>query len=308
LEKKQVNTPVLFLVFNRPDTTLKVFNSIRQVKPPRLYISSDGPRVGVEGEVDLVEIVRNIALNVDWDCEVKTLFRETNLGCKYSVSSAITWFFNNEERGIILEDDCLPSKSFFFYSEELLNKYENSDDVFIISGENSASDLYDFKGDYMFSKYANIWGWASWSNKWSKYNVEIEGWPSNREKIELMFSDKSVRRFWLNIFDLTYRKQLSTWDYQLCYLLFINSGKCIIPKVNMISNIGFGPNATHTISIDRNILTTPARELNFPINHSLNQIDDLIIDLYYERNYFRRSIGLKFFLYKIIKLIYNREK
>lgn len=308
MENLQFNSPVLLLVFNRPDTTVKVFNSIRQVKPPRLYIASDGPRLGIEGEIDLVESVREIVQNVDWECEVNTLFRDVNLGCKYSVSNAINWFFTNEEQGIILEDDCLPNISFFYYCEELLNKYKDVNEVFMISGENSAFELFEFKGDYMFSKYANIWGWASWARVWEKYNVNIESWPENRKKIKHMFSNKSVMRFWLNTFDLTFKEQLNTWDYQLCYLLLLNSGKCIIPKTNMISNIGFGPNATHTRTGDRSVMSLPSSEIKFPLSHVLYQNDELIIDSYYEKYYFNRSIGLKFFIYNLIKVIFSSNK
>ena len=118
-----LNTAVLFLVFNRLDTSKQVFQAISQAKPPRLYVAADGARVSKEGESEKVQAVRDyIMQNIDWKCEVKTLFRDENLGCKYAVSGAITWFFQNEEQGIILEDDCLPNQSFFWFCEELLER------------------------------------------------------------------------------------------------------------------------------------------------------------------------------------------
>ena len=170
-----LQTAVLFLVFNRPDTTAQVFEAIRQAKPPRLYVAADGPREGREGEVERVDKVREISMAVDWPCEVKTLFREKNLGCKYAVSSAITWFFEQEEQGIILEDDCLPSQSFFWFCEELLNEYMYDQRIWQICGFSPL--VNKIKESYYLSKYSPIWGWASWRRAWSAYDAEISSWP-----------------------------------------------------------------------------------------------------------------------------------
>ena len=135
-------TPVLFIVFNRLDKTRQVFEAIRQARPPFLYIASDGARFNKEGELEKVQAVRDFIIqNIDWKCEVKTLFRKKNLGCKYAVSGAISWFFNNVDQGIILEDDCLPSKSFFWYCEELLEKYKHDNSIYLISGETHNSEF-----------------------------------------------------------------------------------------------------------------------------------------------------------------------
>lgn len=155
-----LNTAVLFLVFNRPDTTKQVFEAIRKAKPPRLYVAADGPRLNRAGEEEKVKAVREYLMdNIDWSCEVKTLFRQENLGCKYAVSGAITWFFEHEEMGIILEDDCLPSQSFFWFCEELLNRYNNDTRIFLISGFNSINKWKNNSFDYLFSYYGSIWGW-----------------------------------------------------------------------------------------------------------------------------------------------------
>ena len=161
-QNKELKTALLFLVFNRPDTTRQVFEAIRRAKPPRLYVAADGPREGKFGEVERVEEVRIIATAVDWPCEVKTLFRDKNLGCKKGVSSAITWFFEQEEQGIILEDDCLPNRSFFYFCEELLNLYKQNEKIYMISGYNSQGQWRVESQDYFFSYLAGISARATW--------------------------------------------------------------------------------------------------------------------------------------------------
>ena len=241
-----LNTAVLFLVFNRLDTTKQVFEAIRQAKPPRLYIAADGARDSKEGESEKVQAVRDYVMSrVDWDCEVKTLFREKNLGCKYAVSSAITWFFDNEEMGIILEDDCLPSQSFFWFCEELLERYKDNMRVWHISGDNFQNGIKRGDGDYYFSKYNHIWGWASWASRWKNYDVELDS-IKNEDFLKHTFDNKPALRSWSKIFAAMKDKKIDTWDYQWTFSMWYNSGLAILPNVNMISNIGFGADATHT--------------------------------------------------------------
>ena len=155
-------TPVLFLIFNRPDTTKQVFSAIQKARPPRLYVAGDGPRPEQSNEAEICEIVRSIATNVDWDCEVKTLFRDHNFGCRLAVSQAISWFFENEPEGIILEDDCLPSQSFFWFCQELLEDFRNDKQVGAICGFYSNELDYKPSASYFFSRYMRVWGWAGW--------------------------------------------------------------------------------------------------------------------------------------------------
>lgn len=170
--------PILLLVYNRLSETQQVFQMIKKVKPRKLYIGADGPRVDVEGEAEEVEkILSFLKTNVDWDCELKILTRETNLGCKIAVSGAIDWFFENEEMGIILEDDCLPSISFFFFCEELLKHYAANEKVMFISGTNLNEEGYQYKESYHFSIYNHVWGWATWRRVWEKYDVKMNSWP-----------------------------------------------------------------------------------------------------------------------------------
>ena len=239
-----LNTPVLFLVFNRPDTTEKVFAEIKKAKPPKLYLAADGARNKKEEEK--VKEVKDIVINnIDWPCELKTLFRDNNLGCKYAVSSAIDWFFDNEEMGIILEDDCLPAHSFFWFCEELLNKYKDDMRVGLISGNNNQKGIKRGDSDYYFSIYNHVWGWASWANRWQSYDVELSN-INNIDFIEDIFQEKQTKKYWLTVFDAMKRNTIDTWDYQFTFIAWHKGWLSIIPNVNLIKNIGFGDDATHT--------------------------------------------------------------
>ncbi|MFC1785298.1 nucleotide-diphospho-sugar transferase [Candidatus Neomarinimicrobiota bacterium] len=264
-----LKTAVLFLIFNRLDITRQVFEAIKLAKPPRLYVAADGSRESKRGEDEKTKEVRDYVMcNIDWDCEVKTLFREKNLGCKFAVSGAIDWFFENEEMGIILEDDCLPSQSFFWFCEELLEMYKNDESVYLVSGDNRIPNSLFGKEDYTFIKYSAIWGWASWARVWKDYDVNMISWNDRKNDIvDSVSSNESVKNYWNNTFQKTADGQIDTWDYQLAYLLLSNNAKCIVPKKNMISNIGFGANATHTTITNSISANHKRHELNFPLKH-----------------------------------------
>lgn len=241
-----LNTAVLFLVFNRLDTTKQVFEAIRQAKPPRLYVAADGARESKEGEEQKAQAVRDyIISSIDWECEVKTLFRESNFGCKMAVSGAIDWFFENEEMGIILEDDCLPSQSFFWFCEELLERYKDDMRVGMISGDNFQNGIKRGEADYYFSIYNHIWGWASWADRWKNYDVNLSQFD-NSDFIDQLFDDKKTIKYWKNIFETMKKGLINTWDYQWTFTLWNNKQLTILPNINLIENVGFGADATHT--------------------------------------------------------------
>ena len=241
-------TAVLLIAFNRLSTVNEVFNQIKIVKPKRLYIASDGPRKSIPGEHDIVEHIRtHLVKAVDWECDINTLFRDVNLGCKIGVSSAISWFFDHEEQGIILEDDCVPSQSFFYYCEDLLNKYKFNTNISVISGDGRATLNNKIDTSYDFMSYSLIWGWASWRRVWEKYDVSIKDWPKNKRQVMKQLDNKpNVKLFWIYILNKIHRNKIDTWDYQLNYLLLKDKGLCIVPQNNLITNIGFGADATHT--------------------------------------------------------------
>lgn len=245
-------TPILFLIFNRPDTTKLVFESIRSIKPAKLYIAADGARKDKGGE-DLICIeTRNIVNQIDWNCEIKTLFRTENLGCKIAVSSAIDWFFENEEQGIILEDDCLPDISFYSYCETLLKHYSTNERIMHISGNNFQDGIVRSNGSYYFSNYNHIWGWATWKRAWNKYKVNLD-FLTETEIIKLIdrqFVSKKERLFWFQIFNKVCKPTIGTWDYQWTFAIWSNNGLSILPNQNLVSNIGFNNNSTHTSGID----------------------------------------------------------
>lgn len=300
-----LKTPVLFLVFNRPDTTKQVFEAIRKAKPPRLYVAADGPRISKDGEAQLVQQVRSIATNVDWDCAVKTLFRDENLGCKYAVSGAITWFFQQEEQGIILEDDCLPSQSFFWFCEELLERYKDDLRVWHISGNNFQNGVKRGESSYYFSKFNHIWGWASWANRWSDYDVEIKSYDSfiANNVLNDLFEIEQDKKFWSNIFDLVNKGKIDTWDYQWTYTVWINSGLSILPNKNLVSNIGFGPTATHTKDIESYHSRLPGLDLSFPISHPIFIVKNSTADKITALKTFTKGKLISRAFYKLKKIL-----
>jgi hypothetical protein len=263
-QNKELKTAVLFLVFNRPDTTRQVFEAIRQAKPPRLYVAADGPREDKLGEVERVGEVRTIATAVDWPCEVKTLFRDKNLGCKKGPSTAITWFFENEEQGIILEDDCLPHLDFFSFCENLLDRYLSDERIFVITGNNFQNGKWRGDASYYFSKYNHMWGWATWRRAWKHYQEDINFWPKwkTSDAWKKYNSDKIEKKYWQKSFDLVYKKKIvDAWDYPWTASIWYKGGLTATPNVNLVSNIGFGKDATHTFSKNDKNANVPTQEI-----------------------------------------------
>ena len=299
-----LNTPVLFLIFNRPDTTKRVFESIREAKPSRLYIAADGPRKGKIGELELCTLTREITNEVDWNCEVKTLFRENNLGCKVAVSSAINWFFENEEEGIILEDDCLPNQSFFMFCQTLLNYYRDNEKVMHIGGANFQGGIKRGDGSYYFSKYNHIWGWATWKSAWKNYNISMQIYSPEKTThlLRSIFDTKREITYWEKIFSDVVAEKINTWDYQWTYNIWSNNGVAILPNKNLVRNIGFNADATHTASEDiMSIGNIPLEEIDI-IVHPQTIFVDKEADRYGFNNIFHPSL-LKFATKKLLSLI-----
>jgi FkbM family methyltransferase len=247
-----MTTPILFLVFNRPDTTKVVFERIREIKPRYLFVAADGPRQNKEGEFERCKLVRQVILDgIDWECDVKMLFREENLGCGIAVSSAITWFFEHVEEGIILEDDCLPDLSFFIYCTIMLERYRFNKRVLTVSGNNFQGNVTRGDGSYYFSKYPHIWGWASWRRAWKCYDFKLAGWSAFVKKglLNSCNGNQEEAICWQNIARSLTKMVIDTWDYQLLLSGLMHDGIHVIPNVNLVSNIGFGEDATHTKGI-----------------------------------------------------------
>ncbi len=261
-------TPILLILFNRLDTTQQVFAKIREIQPPYLYISADGPREGNNDDEIKCEKVRKYILeNIDWKCDVKTLFQEKNLGCGLNPATAITWFFENVEQGIILEDDCVPSISFFRYCEELLDKYKNEERIGMISGNNFFELKKLPKESYLFS-YGNIWGWAAWRRSWKYFDMEMKQWnePDVRNRIKMLIKNDKIFRNISTIFQNNFVGCIDIWDYQWLFARLSHGQLTINPTKNLVSNIGFNDDATHTKGFNRfsNIKTF---EMDFPLIH-----------------------------------------
>lgn len=285
----QLNTPVAFIIFNRPDTTERVFTEIAKAKPPKLLVVADGPRAKRVGEAEKCAATRAIIKRVDWDCEVLTNFSEVNLGCKLRVSSGIDWVFEQVEEAIILEDDCLPDPTFFRFCQELLERYRDDQRIGMISGDNFQFGNRQSDDSYYFSKYVHIWGWATWRDRWTKsYDVTLAKWPRVRDEARLadMVGEKREAAFWQKIFERVHRGEIDTWDYQWVFANWVEGRINILPSVNMVSNIGFSEDATHTTGASdlANLATEPT---DFPLKHPLGVFKNIQADQFSERQCFR---------------------
>jgi hypothetical protein len=241
-------TPILFLVFNRPALTARVFESIRAQHPQRLFVASDGPRGDREGEAEVVRQTREIATQVNWPCKVETLFRETNHGCGRAVSSAITWFFEQVEEGIILEDDCLPHQDFFPYCQTLLARYRHEPRVATIAGTHFLPPVLLHQQSHYLSKYFQMWGWASWRRVWQHYDYGLTGLADEDWLVLLQRTHpiSAEAGYWREIFRTLKAGVIDTWDFQMFFCCWRIGAGHVMPGCNLISNLGFGPEATHT--------------------------------------------------------------
>ena len=283
---------VLILIFNRPDVAKRTFAEIAKAKPPRLYIACDGARENKNGEIELVNETRKIVDLVDWQCEVKTLFQEKNLGCGLAVSSAITWFFKHEEQGIILEDDCLPNQSFFGFCEELLEKYKNEERVATISGFNYQKTKR-CEASYYFSDIFECVGWASWRNVWQNYfKLDVNELDENLilSIIENKPWSKDMKNYWTNAWHAMKEHKVSSWAWPFALCCMQHSLCSAISNVNLISNIGFGPEGTHTTEELDPSANTPTFEIQFPLSHPEKIETDFKADKYMHKIITRRRL------------------
>lgn len=262
-----MNTPVALIIFNRPDTTMRVFEAIRRAKPPVLLVIADGIRLGHLGDPEKVSSTRAIIEQVDWQCEVLKNYSDVNLGCKRRVSSGLDWVFQTVEEAIILEDDCLPHPTFFRFCEELLEKYRLEERVMHISGDNFQFDSRQGKFSYYYSRYPHVWGWASWRRAWRYYDVHMEQWASAKEKEAFLrdFNNVAEKRFWKAKWNGVHAGYIDTWDYQWAFACMIQKSLSIIPNVNLVSNIGFGIDSTNTARASI-LAEIPTSAMKFPLN------------------------------------------
>ena len=239
-------TPILFLIFKRLDITVQVFHEIRKQRPNKLFIAGDGGRTPEEHN-KCIETREAVLSMINWDCEVKTLFRDNNLGCRDGVSGAISWFFRNVEEGIIIEEDCLPDASFFDFCAKMLNKYRDNSKIMSIVGTNFQDGTVRGDGDYYFSYMADCWGWATWKRAWNCYDKDMTSYNKFKLKNILwdIYENNDIANFWETTLDHVYNKKLSSWASIWTYSVYLRNGLTIYPNMNLISNIGFNNESTH---------------------------------------------------------------
>lgn len=281
-----LNTPVAFIIFNRPDTTKEVFEQIRKAAPEKLYLISDAPRAEREDDIIKVEETRKyVEEHVDWDCKVYKNYAETNMGCRDRVASGISWVLKQEERTIILEDDVVPAQEFFRFCQEMLEAYEDNPRVMMVSGTNLLKN-YRMSTPYTFSCFSSIWGWATWRRAWEKYDIDVADWPEVKKAGTMKKVQNGLAYLFLkrNI-DSVYTKKKDTWDIQWDYCRHKCHGLGIVPRENLICNIGFGrEDATHTSGNSEEDFSYG--NMQFPIEKNVPVKRDVLYDQAYIKKYF----------------------
>ena len=269
MNSNSYKTPILFIIFNRPDVTRVVFEEIRKLKPESLFIAADGPRDNKESDIQKCNETRQIVSEIDWKCSVEKKFSDVNLGCGAGPYSAIDWFFSYVDKGIILEDDCLPSYDFFYFCREMLERYKDNDRIMHISGNNFQYGRKRGNASYYFSTIPHSWGWATWKSAWNNYRFDS-------------ISEEQ-------------RKQI--WDLQWWHTLGRHNGLAIAPNVNLVSNIGVGEDATHTKN-NEDYMNLSREAINWPLKHPSKIIPHRLADDFSLKNHFNlKGLGIKKYKY-----------
>lgn len=293
-----MRTPVVLITFNRPELTQKVFQEIRSAQPPHLFLISDGPREKRPHDIAKIMETRKLITKVDWKCEVHTKFENENLGCRRSVSEGLDWVFDQVDRAIILEDDCIPHPSFFRYCEELLEKYKDEKRISMISGDNFFSSQ-QFEASYSFSYHSLIWGWATWKRAWNEYRkAEQRGLSYYTQNFQALNTCMTKSR--LEAIKKTLEGKIDTWDYIWQFAMLIVGGLCIVPSKNIILNSGFDSAATHT-KLATFHSKLPLDTITFPLVHPKK----LEVSADFE-NAMVRSYSYPFMLFDLIKSFFQR--
>lgn len=268
--------PVLLVVYNRADTAEKVLDAIAEVKPERFFIASNAPNPDKPGDAEKVAAVRSMVKEkITWPCKTEWLLRTDHLSAGRSLSSSMIWFFKAVEEGIVFEDDTLPAKSFFTYCKELLAYYRNDESVKMIGGNNFQNGKMRGDGSYYFSNFIHSWGYASWWRAWKDFDLEMENINDRvfSQLLDKRFTKKDEKKYWWNVYYNLRAGNYNTWDFQFLFTMWLQNGKCIVPNQNLVSNIGFGNNATHTVNADDPLSNLPLGEMKMIYHPSVKDID-----------------------------------
>ena len=280
-----MQTPVVLIIYRRPDTTRKVLEQIRKVKPERLFVIADGP--GSDLDKERCQATRTAVEGIDWPCKVSRNYADENMGCRARVSSGLDWVFENVERAIILEDDCLPSPSFFPFCEELLHRYGDDKRVMHINGNTYGTDFSDLNEySYGFCNYAQVWGWATWRRAWRHFDVNISKWPQFKKSglTQSLEGNTKAKEKRYEKWDRTYRGEIDAWGYQWHFAVMSQGGLAVVPNRNLISNIGFDKLATHTTNADSHKANLNAEAIEDPLSHPPFIVSDQRINKVYRQN------------------------
>lgn len=267
------DVPVLILVFNRPDVTRRLMLQLQKIRPRQLFVGADGARKHKHAEVEHCKAVRHsVATHVNWDCELHTLYRDENLGCKNAVSTAIDWFFSQVAYGIILEDDCIPHPSFVQFCAELLEQHKDREQIMHIAGFNYFGKYTHLQSSYFYSNLAFVWGWATWRRAWAKMDINMKLFPEIKAqgRYKHLVRDTAGQRYMLEKWEETYLKKNDSWAYAWAFSIFAHGGLCIVPTYNLISNQGFNQQATNTRSDRVFFANSKTYAMDFPLKHPSN--------------------------------------
>ncbi|MDR3717138.1 MAG: hypothetical protein P4L51_30365 [Puia sp.] len=284
-------TPVLLVIFNRPDTTKAVMEALQTARPRHLLIAADAPRIGRQGEAELCAETRDTVLSmINWPCEPQWRTSETNLGCGPGVASAISWALTKFETTIVLEDDCVPHPDFFAFVDAMLDRYRDDPRVMLVSGINVLRGRYKLPYSYGFSRYPLTWGWATWRHSWERFDYNMKAWPAIRESGVLVdiLGDKRVTEYWMRELDKIVDGSINTWDYQLHLAMWLHGAYSVYPSSNFITNIGLQGTHTNTLSPVHNL---PTAALQYPLKHPPVVYRDLTADALIRRAWYLPTVG-----------------
>jgi hypothetical protein len=294
----QTKTPVVLILFKRPETTRRVFEAIRQARPRTLFVVADAPRPNRAGEAEKSAETRALIDQVDWDCNVIKRYADSNLGCAQSIIQGLNWVFDRVEQAIILEDDCLPHPTFFRFCDELLSRYQDDDRITSISGQNVQFGQRRGNYSYYFSRYNHIWGWATWRRAWQHYDAEMRLWPEVKARglLRDILIDPEAVRYWTQVLDTIYTDpdlQFRNWSFKWTLSCWCQNGLGIIPNANLISNIGFDADGTTIQSAKGKFAeqysNAPTSAIDFPLRHPAFVVRDLKADDFTQKTLFRRG-------------------
>lgn len=264
---RRFDVPVVLIIFNRPDTTERVFEQIKNIQPSRLFVIADGPRKDNPDDKEKCRRTRKVIDGVDWDCDITKIYSETNLGSELRVATGLTEVFSDVDKAIIIEDDGLPDASFFRFCEEMLEKYQDDKRIMQITGNNMANTWKSDYQSYHFSYYGSCWGWATWKRAWDLYDYDMKHWhePEVREGVKGLLGSAKHYNFRNSLYKKLIKGEISSWDYRWSYTQLINSGLCVVPAVNLIENIGTGKNPTHSFLKNKKMSKWGVYKLCFPL-------------------------------------------